>query len=82
VKCPEDGGDLIERRTKRGKPFWSCSNYPKCTFATWHRPVPEKCPSCGADFLLIKKDKTGDLVRFCHNKECGYKEKVTGEEAA
>jgi DNA topoisomerase-1 len=82
VKCPEDGGDLIERRTRRGKPFWSCSNYPKCTFATWHRPVPEKCPSCGADFLLIKKDKTGDLVRFCHNKECGFKEKVSGEEAA
>lgn len=82
VKCPEDGGDLIERRTRRGKPFWSCSNYPKCTFATWHRPVPEKCPSCGADFLLVKKDKTGDLVRFCHNKECGYKEKVAGEEEA
>lgn len=82
VKCPEDGGDLIERRTRKGKPFWSCSNYPKCTFATWHRPVPEKCPNCGADFLLIKKDKTGDLVRFCHRKECGFKEKVSGDEAA
>jgi DNA topoisomerase-1 len=82
VKCPEDGGDLIERRTRRGKPFWSCSNYPKCTFATWHRPVPEKCPSCGADFLLLKKDKAGDLLRFCHRKECGFKEKAAGDEAA
>ncbi|MEJ2695353.1 MAG: type I DNA topoisomerase, partial [Candidatus Sulfobium sp.] len=51
VKCPQDGGDLVERRSKRGKPFWSCSNYPECTFATWYQPVPEKCPQCGAEFL-------------------------------
>jgi hypothetical protein len=44
--------------------------------------VPEKCPSCGADFLLLKKDKAGDLLRFCHRKECGFKEKAAGDEAA
>lgn len=82
VKCPEDGGDIIERRTKRGKAFWSCSNYPGCSFALWHRPFPEKCPECGAQFLVIRKDKAGNLVRACHRKECGYKEEVKEEEAA
>ncbi len=81
VKCPEDGGDIVERRTKKGKPFWSCSNYPKCKFATWNKPVPEKCPKCGSEFLFEKKDKTGEIVRFCHKKECGYKEKIEKTEA-
>ena len=76
VKCPDDGGDIVERRTKKGRSFWSCSNYPKCRFATWNRPVPKKCPNCGADFLLSKREKTGELILFCHKKECGYKEKA------
>lgn len=42
--CPECGGDLVERRTRRGKFFYGCSNYPKCNFATWQRPNPEKKP--------------------------------------
>jgi DNA topoisomerase-1 len=82
VKCPEDGGDLIERRTRQGKPFWSCSNYPRCKFALWQRPVPEKCPQCGGDFLVIKKDKSGKLLKACARKECGFKEEVREEEAA
>jgi len=76
VKCPEDRGDIVERRTKRGKSFWSCSNYPKCKFATWSKPVPKKCPNCGADFLLEKRDKSGQITLSCHKKECGYKEKM------
>jgi DNA topoisomerase-1 len=74
VNCPEDGGNIVERRTKKGKPFWSCSNYPKCTFATWNKPVPRQCPKCGAHFVFEKKDKTGQTILFCHKKECGYKE--------
>jgi DNA topoisomerase-1 len=77
VKCPEDGGDIIQRRTRGGKPFWSCSNYPDCKFAMWQRPVPGKCPACGAEFLIIKKDKSGDLLNACHNKDCKYQEKQT-----
>ena len=43
VKCPDCGeGELVERRTKRGKKFWSCSTYPKCKYATWTKPEPEK----------------------------------------
>ncbi len=73
VKCPEDGGDIVERRSKKGKPFWSCGNYPKCKFATWYKPVPEKCPKCGAEFLGEKRNKAGDVFLYCLNKECDYK---------
>ncbi|OGW37781.1 MAG: DNA topoisomerase I [Nitrospirae bacterium RBG_13_39_12] len=78
IKCPKDGGDIVERRSKKGKPFWSCSNYPKCKFATWYKPVPNKCPKCNADFLFEKRDKSGNITLFCHNKECGYKKVETG----
>ncbi|MFA5113164.1 MAG: type I DNA topoisomerase [Candidatus Margulisiibacteriota bacterium] len=44
VKCPKCGGDLVERRTKKGRLFYSCSNYPKCDFATWQRPKSEEPP--------------------------------------
>lgn len=76
VKCPEDDGDLVERRTKRGRSFWSCSKYPDCKFATWFKPVPGKCPECKADFLLEKRDKEGTVILSCHKKDCGYKEEV------
>jgi DNA topoisomerase-1 len=38
VKCPEDGGEIVEKKTKRGKLFWGCSNYPDCNYATWTKP--------------------------------------------
>jgi DNA topoisomerase I len=80
IKCPQDGGDIVERRSKRGKQFWSCSNYPQCKFASWYRPVPKQCPKCGADFLLEKRDKSGNITVFCHKKECGHKEAETSQE--
>jgi DNA topoisomerase-1 len=80
VKCPIDGGDLVERRSKKGgRKFWSCNNYPGCKFATWYMPVKKQCPGCKAEFLLEKRDKEGTVVYFCHNKECGYKEEVGQE---
>ncbi|MBE0425154.1 MAG: type I DNA topoisomerase [Nitrospirae bacterium] len=81
IKCPIDGGEIIERRSKKGKTFWSCSNFPRCKFATWYKPVPMKCPKCNADFLLERWNKAGEIIHFCHNKECGYREieKVTEE---
>jgi DNA topoisomerase-1 len=82
VKCPEDGGDIVERRSRKGKPFWSCSNYPKCKFATWYRPVPEACPQCGAAFLGEKRNKAGEVTLICLNKDCGYKSEAKKEEEA
>jgi DNA topoisomerase-1 len=80
VKCPLDDGDVVEKRTKRGKTFWSCGNYPKCTFATWHRPIQEACPKCGASYLIIKKQRSGPVVKACENKECGHSEEYIAPE--
>ncbi len=74
VACPEDGGKIVERRSRYGKVFYSCSNYPDCKFALWNKPVPRPCPKCGAPFLVEKfSKKTGPYIA-CEKKECGYKE--------
>src|SRR5689334_12582922 len=74
VKCPQDAGDLAQKRTKKGRTFYACSNYPKCEFAIWDRPVNKPCPNCHAAFLVEKYTKqTGASVQ-CRNEECGYKE--------
>ncbi|TAN45928.1 MAG: type I DNA topoisomerase [Nitrospirae bacterium] len=76
IKCPEDGGDIVERKSKRGKPFWSCSNYPNCKFATWYRPVPKSCPKCNSPFLVEKWTKAGDSHHECPNKDCDFREEI------
>jgi DNA topoisomerase-1 len=60
VRCPEDGcgGDLVPRRTRAGRTFYSCSKYPTCKYAVWDRPVPRECPQCGSLFMLAKSTKT------------------------
>ncbi|MBU1162878.1 MAG: type I DNA topoisomerase [Proteobacteria bacterium] len=75
VKCPEKGctGEIVERRSKRGKIFYGCNRYPDCTFALWDKPVAENCPDCGAEFLLEKSTKKQGAFLTCLNKECGYK---------
>ena len=74
VKCPECGeGELTEKRSKKGKVFFSCSRYPDCKFATWNRPVPEKCPQCGASFLVEKYSKSEGNYIACIKEGCGYK---------
>jgi len=74
VHCPQEGCDgmMVERRTRKGRTFYSCSNYPKCTFALWDRPIPEKCPQCDYPFLVEKQGK-GGVTQRCPNKECGYR---------
>ena len=56
VKCPKCGGALTEKRTKRGKVFYGCSNYPKCDFATWSKPIDEPCPVCKGLQVQVKKN--------------------------
>lgn len=80
IKCPEDGGDVVQRRTKRGKTFWGCANYPKCKFATWSSPINEKCPQCGAKYMVVKYKKDGGTYNACENKECKYKEDIKPSE--
>ena len=78
VKCPEKDcdGEIVERRSKRGKIFYGCSSYPKCTFASWNKPVPEECPLCGAEFLIEKSTKKEGTFLACNKKSCKYKRKL------
>ena len=66
VKCPRPGCDgyLVERRTKKGRTFYGCSRYPKCDFASWDKPVAQKCPHCGAPYLVEKRRK-GEPYLWC-----------------
>ncbi len=73
VPCPECGkGELVERRSKRGRTFYSCSRYPTCKFSLWNRPVNEACPKCKSPYLIIKKIGKR-IYKCCPNKECGYR---------
>jgi len=74
VRCPQEGCDgiMVERRTRKGRTFYSCTNYPGCTYALWDKPIPEKCPQCGFPFLVEKQGKGGGAKR-CPKKECGYR---------
>lgn len=74
VKCPECGGELIERHTKKGRKFYGCSNYPECSFVSWDIPTGDKCPKCGS-ILVLKKTKKGTYIK-CTNKECKYKKET------
>ncbi len=81
VKCPECGeGDIIERRSKRGKTFYGCNRYPECKFVAWSKPIPEKCPDCGSPYLLEKWLKSGHFAQ-CPNAECKHKHDLAPVEA-
>jgi DNA topoisomerase-1 len=84
VSCPKPGcgGELIERRSKRGKVFYGCLKYPQCDFVLWNKPVAEECPQCGAPFLLEKSTKREGLVRYCNEESCDYKTAVEAEGVA
>jgi len=56
VKCPDCKGDIVQKRTKRGKVFYGCANYPKCKFATWKEPVEDPCTVCGGLQVQQKKN--------------------------
>lgn len=75
VRCPEKGcsGELVSRRTRRGKPFFGCSRYPACSFAVWDEPIPQPCPECGAAFLGKRTTKKDGPHLRCFNKKCTYK---------
>ncbi len=61
--CPKDGGKIVERKSRRGRTFYGCANYPACDFVSWDRVVPEPCPICGA--YVTVKSKKGVLLFEC-----------------
>ncbi len=73
VACPNcSEGQVVERRSKRGKTFYGCNRYPECDFVAWGKPLPEKCPDCGSSYLIEKWLKAGPVAQ-CPNGECKYK---------
>jgi DNA topoisomerase-1 len=79
IECPEKdcGGFLVEKRSRRGKVFYGCSNYPRCNFATWDKPVAFECPQCQAKIMVEKKSKSKGEYLKCIR--CGHEKKVEVE---
>jgi DNA topoisomerase-1 len=73
VKCPNcSEGEVVERRSKRGKTFYGCNRYPDCDFVAWGKPIAEKCPQCGGSYMIEKYLKAGAFAQ-CPNDECKFK---------
>lgn len=66
VQCPQDGGDLVIRRTRKGRVFYGCANYPGCDFTTWKKPLPVPCPRCGG--LLVVDNRDHAVCLACHER--------------
>ena len=79
VKCPLCAdGELVEKKARKGNTFFGCSNYPKCKFTSAHKPLAEKCPDCGSEYLVEKMLKSGPVIG-CPNKECEYERALPAE---
>ncbi len=69
AKCPKDGGSIVERRSKKGRTFFGCANYPNCDFVSWDRVIAEPCPVCGS-YVTAKARRGGNVLLECAaNKE-------------
>jgi DNA topoisomerase-1 len=77
VKCPKCSGRVIYRKTKRGRKYLGCENYPKCDFMTWDMPSDKTCPKCSS--FLTQKSKGNTITYKCSNTECDYLEEQQKE---
>ena len=65
AKCPKDEGMVVERKSRKGRIFYGCANYPKCDFVSWDRVIPEPCPICGS-YVTAKTKRGGIVTLACH----------------
>jgi DNA topoisomerase-1 len=83
IPCPDCGkGTFLEKKSRRGKIFYSCSQYPKCKKALWNKPIEKPCPQCGAPFVTEKVTKRRGTEHVCASEACNWKEQVEPPEAA
>ncbi|HJX62019.1 MAG TPA: type I DNA topoisomerase [Dehalococcoidia bacterium] len=75
VRCPQCAGDLVEKRSRRGRVFYGCDNYPRCRFVTWSRPLATPCPQCGGLMAASGRDKARCL-------QCSWRGNLPEEAAA
>ncbi len=71
ISCPKCSGELITRKTKKGRKFYGCNKYPECSFVSWDEPIAERCPECGS--LMVKKYNKKGYEHKCTNEVCGFK---------
>ncbi|MCE5284801.1 MAG: type I DNA topoisomerase [Pelosinus sp.] len=81
AQCPKCGGNVLERRTKRGRIFYGCQKYPDCDFMTWDEPLKENCQVCGA-FMVRHSLKNHNFIIQCSNEACTTREKKSEDTAA
>ncbi len=62
VLCPKDGGEIVERKTRKGRAFYGCANYPACDFTSWKKPLAQPCPTCGG-MLVIANRQTAQCTK-------------------
>lgn len=74
VKCPKCDGEVVIKKTKKGRIYYGCSNAPECDFMSWNKPSSIACPKCGS-YMVEKGNKL-----LCMNEECGYSENKPKEE--
>ena len=74
VQCPKCGGEVVLKKTKKGRKYYGCENNPECDFMSWQKPSKKKCPKCG-NYMVEKGNK---LV--CSQETCGYVEQKTTED--
>ena len=65
VICPKDGGQIVRRKSRYGKFFYGCANYPQCDFVLWNEPVNQACPSCQAPMMVKKTSKKKGNFLLC-----------------
>ncbi len=65
VKCPKDGGMIAERKSRKGRTFYGCANYPACDFVSWDKVAPQPCAVCG-DYVTEKVKRGGAVTYICH----------------
>lgn len=83
ISCPKcKQGEMLTRRSRRGKVFYSCSRYPDCDYAVWNEPIDKSCPNCDWPMLTKKVTKRKGTELVCPEKECGYSEALETEEEA
>lgn len=83
VRCPEcSKGDMVSRKSRYGKIFYSCSRYPDCKFAVWNEPLDAPCPACGFLMTTIKTTKRKGTEKVCPIKNCGHAEPYDKPEGA
>jgi DNA topoisomerase-1 len=73
--CPKCGGEILVKKSRKGKVYYGCEHYPKCDFMAWDEPVKnEKCPQCGG--LMLRKNGRAKKI-YCHDMSCKYERQMT-----